>query len=158
MDLNINDTAPNFTLLNDQEQQITLTNLTSKYKILYFYPKDNTPGCTKQACSYSDDMKLFNELDATIIGISKDPIKSHLKFREKFNLQQHLLSDPELEVLNLYGVWQEKKLYGKTHMGVVRSTFILDQDNKIIYIDRKVKAANDSQVVYNFIKEYEEQQ
>ena len=116
-----------------------LSDFLGKKVILYFYPKDNTPGCTRQACAFAGSYAAFRALDAAVIGVSKDSSASHRKFAEKYDLPFLLLSDPELEVLQAYGVWQEKKLYGKVSMGVVRTTFIIDENGVIEKVMPKVK-------------------
>ena len=114
-----------------------------KKVILYFYPKDNTPGCTKQACGYSALAPQFTEKGAVVIGVSKDTVASHKRFEEKQSLGITILSDPELEVIKAYDVWHEKKLYGKTSLGVVRTTYLIDEEGTIIRANDKVKAAAD---------------
>ena len=110
-----------------------------KKVVLYFYPKDNTPGCTRQACAFAAAYGEFEKKNAVVVGISKDSVSSHVKFAEKYSLPFVLLSDPELQAIQAYGVWQEKKLYGKTSMGVVRTTFLIDEQGKILKIMPKVK-------------------
>ena len=131
--------APAFTLANKDGKMVSLSDFLGKKVILYFYPKDNTPGCTRQACAFASAYSEFEKKNAAVIGISKDSISSHEKFAEKYNLPFILLSDPELQAIQAYGVWQEKKLYGKTSMGVVRTTFIIDEQCKIMKIMPKVK-------------------
>ena len=114
-----------------------------KKVILYFYPRDNTPGCTKQACGYSQLYPQFQEKGAVVIGISKDTVASHKRFEEKQGLTFTILSDPELKVIQAYDVWKEKKNYGKVSMGVVRTTYLIDEDGVIIKANDKVKAADD---------------
>ena len=137
--LNIGDKAPNFTLKNKDGAEVSLADFLGKRVVLYFYPKDNTPGCTKQACAFAGLYNEFRERDIEVIGISKDSVASHLKFAEKYNLPFHLLSDPELSAISAYGVWQEKTFCGKVSMGVVRTTFIIGADGKIEKIMPKVK-------------------
>ena len=111
--------------------------------ILYFYPKDNTPGCTKQACGFSERLPLFLEKGAVVLGVSKDSVESHKRFEEKQNLAFTILSDPERKVIEAYDVWKEKKNYGKVSMGVVRTTYLIDENGIIIKANDKVKAAED---------------
>jgi peroxiredoxin Q/BCP len=111
---------------------------------LYFYPKDNTPGCTQQACAFAENYSKFREKDIVVIGISKDSTASHKKFAEKYSLPFILLADPELIAIKAYGVWQEKKLYGKTSMGVVRTTFIIDEESRIEQVMNKVTPASNA--------------
>ncbi len=131
--------APAFTLADKDGKMVSLSDLLGKKVVLYFYPKDNTPGCTRQACAFASAYSEFEKKNAAVIGISKDSISSHEKFAEKYNLPFILLSDPELQAIQAYGVWQEKKLYGKTSMGVVRTTFIIDEQGKIMKVMPKVK-------------------
>ena len=131
--------APDFTLSDKDGKQVSLSDFLGKKVILYFYPKDNTPGCTRQACAFAGAYEEFRQKNIEVIGISKDSVASHVKFAEKYNLPFILLSDPELQAIRAYGVWQEKKLYGKVSMGVVRTTFIIDEEGKIEKIMPKVK-------------------
>ena len=137
--LNTGDKAPNFTLKDKDGNQISLSDFYGKRVVLYFYPRDNTPGCTRQACAFAGLYGEFERRGIQVIGISKDSVASHLKFAEKYGLPFVLLSDPELEAIKAYGVWQEKKLYGKTSFGVVRTTFIIDEQGNIAYVMPKVK-------------------
>ena len=131
--------APNFTLPDKDGNPISLSDFLGKKVVLYFYPKDNTPGCTRQACAFAASYEQFKAQDATVIGISKDSVASHLKFAQKYDLPFILLSDPELQAIQAYGVWQEKKLYGKVSMGVVRTTFIINEQGNIEKVMPKVK-------------------
>lgn len=133
--------APDFTLLNQDGESVTLSQYLGKKVILYFYPKDNTPGCTKQACGFAQLYPDFNERGAVILGVSKDSVKSHKKFQEKYQLPFTLLSDPELQVIQAYDVWQEKNMYGKKVMGVVRTTYLINEEGIIEKAYTKVKAA-----------------
>ena len=116
-----------------------MSDFLGKKVVLYFYPKDNTPGCSRQACAFAGAYEGFRKNDAVVIGISKDSVSSHLKFTQKYNLPFILLSDPELQAIEAYGVWQEKKLYGKVSMGVVRTTYIIDEQGGIVKVMPKVK-------------------
>ncbi len=127
----IGNSAPNFTLEDQNGEAVSLSQFAGKWVVLYFYPKDNTSGCTKEACDFTEELPLFERLDAVVIGISPDSPESHRKFRERYNLKITLLSDPEKEVLRLYGAWGEKKNYGRVYEGVIRSTFIITPDQKI---------------------------
>ena len=131
--------APDFTLNDKDGNTVSLSDFLGKKVVLYFYPKDNTPGCTRQACAFAAAYAGFREKDVTVIGISKDSVASHRKFAQKYDLPFVLLSDPELLAIQAYGVWQEKKLYGKISMGVVRTTFIIDEQGNIEKIMPKVK-------------------
>ena len=131
--------APDFTLNDKDGNAVSLSDFTGKKVVLYFYPKDNTPGCTRQACAFAGAYGQFKELDVAVIGISKDSVASHLKFAQKHDLPFILLADTELEAIKAYDVWQEKKLYGKTSMGVVRTTYIIDENGFIEMAMPKVK-------------------
>ena len=131
--------APDFTLLDKRGNSVSLSDFLGKKVVLYFYPKDSTPGCTRQACAFAQSYSSFQEKNAVVIGISKDSVSSHLKFAEKYDLPFVLLSDPELVAIQAYGVWQEKKLYGKVSMGVVRSTYLIDEQGVIEKVMSKVK-------------------
>lgn len=138
-ELNIGDLAPNFKLPKDGGGEIALEALRGKNVVLYFYPKDDTSGCTNQAIQFSEKRDEFADKNAVIIGVSKDSIKSHDKFKAKYDLKIDLLSDEELNVANAYGTWVEKSMYGRKYMGMDRSTFLIDADGKIKKIWRKVK-------------------
>ena len=131
--------APEFTLKNQHGEDVRLSDFLGKKVVLYFYPKDNTPGCTRQACAFAQAYEAFKGQDIAVIGVSKDSVASHVKFAQKFELPFTLLSDPELQAIEPYGVWQEKKMCGKTCMGVVRTTFIIDEQGNIEHIMPKVK-------------------
>ena len=131
--------APEFTLPDKDGKDVSLVDFFGKKIVLYFYPKDNTPGCTRQACAFAGLYGEFEKKGVQVIGISKDSISSHVKFVEKYNLPFVLLSDTELEAIKAYGVWQEKKLYGKVSMGVVRTTFVIDEKGIIQKVMPKVK-------------------
>ena len=131
--------APAFMLADKDGKMVSLSDFLGKKVVLYFYPKDNTPGCTRQACAFAAAYSEFEKKNAVVIGISKDSVSSHEKFAKKYNLPFILLSDPELQAIQSYGVWQEKKLYGKTSMGVVRTTFLIDEQCNIMKIMPKVK-------------------
>lgn len=131
--------APGFTLQDKDGRNVSLSDFAGKKVILYFYPKDNTPGCTRQAQAFSTAYEKFKRMNIEVIGISKDSAASHTKFAEKYSLPFVLLSDPELNAIKAYGVWQEKKLYGKVSMGVVRTTFVIDEQGNIEKIMPKVK-------------------
>ena len=131
--------APDFTLFDKDGNAVSLSDFIGKKVVLYFYPKDNTPGCTRQACAFAGAYEAFKQKNAEVIGISRDSVASHVKFAEKYNLPFTLLSDPELVAIQAYGVWQEKKLYGKVSMGVVRTTFIIDEQGNIEHVMPRVK-------------------
>lgn len=131
--------APLFTLPDQNGNLVSLSDFLGKKVVLYFYPKDNTPGCTRQACAFGESYEAFRAKNTVVIGISKDSTASHLRFAEKYHLPFILLSDPELQAIQAYGVWQEKKLYGKVSMGVVRSTYLIDEQGMIEKVMPKVK-------------------
>lgn len=151
--LEVGTMAPDFTLLNQNGEEISLSQYRGQKVILYFYPKDNTPGCTKQACAFKAAYDEFKREDIVVIGISKDSSASHIKFKEKYELPFILLSDTELEVIQAYDVWKEKKLYGKTYMGVTRSTYIIDEDGIIIKTFEKASPANNATDILQYLKE-----
>ena len=129
--LEIGAKAPDFTLFDKDGNSVSLSGFLGKKVVLYFYPKDNTPGCTRQACAFAASFEAFKSLDAVVIGVSKDSVASHAKCAAKHDLPFLLLSDPELEAIKAYDVWQEKKLYGKVSMGVVRTTYVIDENGVI---------------------------
>ena len=137
--LGIGDKAPQFTLKDKDGREVSLSDFLGKRVVVYFYPKDNTPGCTRQACAFAAAFDEFKRRDIAVIGISRDSVASHAKFAEKHGLPFVLLSDPDLTAIGAYGVWQEKKLYGKTSMGVVRTTFVIDESGTISAVMPKVK-------------------
>ena len=140
--LEVGTKAPDFTLPDQNGNMHSLSEYRGKKVILYFYPKDNTPGCTKQACGFAERYPKFTDKGAVVLGISKDSVASHKKFEEKYGLPFTILSDPELVAIQAYDVWQEKKNYGKTYMGVVRTTYLIDEEGKISKAFDKVKAAD----------------
>jgi len=137
--LEIGAKAPDFTLSDKEGNAVSLSDFLGKKVVLYFYPKDNTPGCTRQACAFAASFEAFKSLDAVVIGVSKDSVASHAKFAAKHDLPFILLADPELEAIKAYDVWQEKKLYGKVSMGVVRTTYVIDENGVIVKAMPKVK-------------------
>lgn len=151
--LEVRTKAPNFTLLDKTGAEVTLNDILKNHQtvVLYFYPKDSTAGCTKQACGFRDNYAEYEKLNVPVIGISKDSVKSHMNFATKQELPFILLSDPELKAIKDYDVWQEKKMYGKTYMGIVRTTYII-KDGIIEKVYDKVKAANNAAEVLEFLK------
>lgn len=131
--------APNFTLYDKDNKEVSLSDFLGKKVVLYFYPRDNTPGCTRQACAFAAAYEDFKRKDIAVIGISRDSVASHEKFAKKYDLPFILLSDPDLTAIKAYDVWQEKKLYGKVSFGVVRTTFIIDEEGNVKKIMKKVK-------------------
>ena len=137
--LQIGQKAPDFTLKDKAGNAVSLSDFRGKKVVVYFYPKDNTPGCTRQACAFGESYNEFKTKNCEVIGISKDSVASHVKFAEKYDLPFVLLSDPDRVAIEAYGVWQEKKMCGKVSMGVVRTTFVIDEDGNIEKIMPKVK-------------------
>ena len=137
--LEIGAKAPDFTLFDKDGNSVSLSSFLGKKVVLYFYPKDNTLGCTRQACAFAASYEVFKSLNAAVIGVSKDSVASHAKFAAKHDLPFILLADPELEAIKAYDVWQEKKLYGKVNMGVVRTTYVIDENGVIEKAMPKVK-------------------
>lgn len=141
--LEIGSKAPDFTLLDKDDREVHLSDLRGHKVVLYFYPKDNTPGCTRQACAYKEHFEAFKKRDVIVIGISKDTSKSHRNFVSKYELPFILLSDTDHNVIESYDVWKEKKLYGKVSMGTVRSTYVIDEEGIITYAKEKVSPDKD---------------
>lgn len=151
--LEVGKKAPDFSLLNQDEEIISLKDFLGQKIVLYFYPKDDTSGCTKEACSFSDDLPKFSKIDAVILGVSPDSVKSHKKFSEKYKLKFDLLADEEKNIVNKYGVWKEKSMYGRKYMGVERTTFIIDEKSKIKMIFKKVKVDGHNKEVLGALKD-----
>ncbi|MBR72328.1 MAG: thioredoxin-dependent thiol peroxidase [Rhodospirillaceae bacterium] len=150
--LNEGDKAPVFTAMSDGDRSLNSNELRGKVVVLFFYPKDDTPGCTKESCGFSDLVNEFKMHNAVIIGVSKDSIDRHNRFKEKYNLKFDLISDEEGSLCESFGTWKEKKNYGRTYMGIERSTFIIDEEGKIIKIWRKVRVNGHVEEVLDFIK------
>ncbi len=144
-DLNVGDLAPDFTANNQNSEAVTLSGFRGKKVILYFYPKDNTPGCNAEACSFRDNYQLFVNKGFDVIGVSTDDEKSHKKFETKFELPFTLIADTDKKIVEAYGVWVEKSMYGKSYMGTSRKTFVIDEEGKISVIIDKVDTKNASQ-------------
>lgn len=151
--LQVNTKAPNFTLHNENGDPISLSNYLGQKVVVYFYPKDNTPGCTRQACAFRDAYDGFKENNVIVIGISKDSEKSHANFIKKHDLNFILLSDPNLEAIQAYDVWKEKKLYGKTYMGITRSTYVINEEGLIIKTFEKASPDNNAKDILDFLRE-----
>jgi peroxiredoxin Q/BCP len=137
--LKVGDKAPDFTLPSSDGTKVSLSDFEGKKVILYFYPKDDTPGCTKEACSFRDDMDAFKRKKAIVLGVSADDLKSHQNFAQRYSLPFPLLSDMEKKVVSAYGVWKQKNLYGREFMGIERTTFIIDERGRIAHVFPKVK-------------------
>ncbi|MFQ3621060.1 MAG: thioredoxin-dependent thiol peroxidase [Spirochaetales bacterium] len=135
----VGEQVANFTLQDAEGKSVSLSDFAGKKKVIYFYPKDDTPGCTKEACGFRDLYREISSKGAVVIGISADPVTSHAKFQSKYNLPFILLSDPEMKIIMDFGAAGEKKMYGKTYFGILRSTFVLDEQNRITHVFPKVK-------------------
>jgi peroxiredoxin Q/BCP len=138
-ELKVGQKAPDFTVMNDSGQKVKLSDFKGKNVVLYFYPKDDTPGCTKEACAFRDGIDEIRSRGAVVLGVSVDSVESHKKFRDKFDLNFPLLADTDKKIVEAYGTWKEKSMYGKKYMGVERTTFIIDGQGKISHIFPKVK-------------------
>ena len=149
--LEINTKAPDFTLPDKDGNPVSLSDFRGRKVVLYFYPRDNTPGCTRQACAFAAAYDRFRSMDVTVIGVSKDSVSSHLKFAQKYDLPFILLSYPELQVIQAYDVWKEKKLYGKVSMGVVRTTYIIDEQGNIEKVMPKVKPDTNAAEILEYL-------
>lgn len=157
MTVNIGDKAPDFTLAGTGGKDITLSNYKGQIVVMYFYPRDDTPGCTKQACSFSDNFNALKKLNVAVIGISKDSVKSHEKFKEKYGLNFDLGADTEKTVIDAFGSWVEKSMYGKKYMGINRDTFLIDEQGIIRHIWRKVKVEGHTEEVLTEIEKLKNQ-
>ena len=144
--------APDFSLSDQHGNTVTLADFAGKKIVLYFYPRDNTPGCSRQACAFAGAYENFKTMDVAVIGVSKDSVASHVKFAEKYSLPFTLLSDPELQAIQAYDVWQEKKNYGKVSMGVVRSTYIIDENGVIEKVMPKVKPDTNAAEILEYLR------
>ena len=151
----VGEKAPDFRMVADDESEIALEDLRGQRVILYFYPKDDTSGCTTQACDLRDQISVFNDLGVTILGVSPDSVKSHQKFKAKFDLNFPLLVDEDHAVAEAYGVWKEKKMYGRTYMGIERSTFLIGADGEIEQVWRKVRAKEHAEMLKAHLSEAE---
>ena len=149
--LEVGTKAPNFTLRDQHGSLVSLSDFQGRKVVLYFYPKDNTPGCTRQAVAFAANHERFKSADVVVIGISKDSVASHLKFAEKYDLPFVLLSDPDHAVIEAYGAWQEKKTYGKVSMGVVRSTYLMNEEGIIEKVMPKVKPDTNAEEILAYL-------
>jgi len=139
--LEVGQKAPDFTVLDDEGKKVKLSDFKGKKVVLYFYPKDDTPGCTTEACAFRDGIAEIKKHGAVVLGVSVDSVQSHQKFKKKFDLNFPLLADADKQLVEAYGTWQEKSMYGKKYMGTVRSTFIIDEQGRITHIFPKVKVS-----------------
>lgn len=149
--LDIGTKAPDFAISDKDGNIVKLSDFLGRKTVLYFYPKDNTPGCTRQACAFAANFEKFRQMDVAVIGISKDSAASHIKFAQKYDLPFILLADTELEAIKAYDVWKEKKLYGKTSMGVVRTTYIIDENGVIEHVMPKVKPDTNAAEILEYL-------
>lgn len=138
--LETGDKAPDFSIYNQEDKLISLNDFKGRKVVLYFYPKDDTPGCTKEACSFRDNFHELSEKNIIVLGVSTDSVESHKKFTNKYNLNFNLLSDSEKKIVELYGVYKEKNMYGRKILGTVRTTFLIDEEGKIVHIFKKPKS------------------
>jgi peroxiredoxin Q/BCP len=151
--MKVGDKAPDFTVQDDAGKTVKLSDYKGKKVVLYFYPKDDTPGCTKEACNFRDGMDSIREQGAVVLGVSADSVESHKKFKKKFELNFPLLADTERKIVESYGVWKEKSMYGKTYMGIERTTFIIGKDGKISHIFPKVKVEDHADEVLTALED-----
>jgi thioredoxin-dependent peroxiredoxin len=151
-DLKVGQKAPDFTLLDDAGEKVNLSDLKGKKIVLYFYPKDDTPGCTTEACNFRDGLSEIKRKGAVVLGVSADSVESHKKFKKKFELNFPLLADTDKKMIERYGVWKEKSMYGKKYMGIERTTFVIDEQGKISHIFPKVKVSEHYDEVLEALK------
>jgi peroxiredoxin Q/BCP len=150
--LRVGEKAPEFLVKISEDKKYSLESLKGKYIVLYFYPKDDTPGCTLEAIDFNELLQEFHSLNAVVLGVSRDDLKSHNKFKDKYNLKFHLGSDLEGETCSSYGVWGEKSMFGKKYMGVNRATFLIDKEGKIVHVWPKVSVEGHAREVLNKIR------
>lgn len=152
MALKVNSKAPDFKALLDNSKEISLSDFLGKWIILYFYPKDNTSGCTKEACSFQENLDTISSNDAVVLGVSPDSVKSHINFKQKYSLEFGLVADPDREICELYDVLGEKSMYGKKYIGVIRTTYIINPSGKIVWVNPKVSVEGHTQEVLEALK------
>ena len=145
--------APDFCLPDENGQEVCLKDFKGKWVVLYFYPKDNTPGCTREAEEFTELLPEFEKLGAVVLGVSPDSVESHRRFKDKKKLKVKLLSDESKEVIKAYGVWQKKKMYGREYYGVVRTTYLIDPEGKVAHVWKRVRVKGHAEAVLNRIKE-----
>jgi len=158
MALKLNINAPNFSAFNDRNDFISLSDYLGKWVVLYFYPKDNTSGCTKEACSFQENLGIVNKHNAIVVGVSPDSVKSHVNFKQKFNLEFSLIADPDKVICNLYDVMGEKSMYGKKYLGVIRTTYIINPSGIIAWVNPKVAVDGHTDEVINVLKSFQDKQ
>jgi peroxiredoxin Q/BCP len=151
-ELTVGQKAPDFTVLNDKGEKVKLSDFKGKKVVLYFYPKDDTPGCTKEACAFRDGISAIKKKGAEVVGVSPDSVESHQKFKKKFDLNFALLADTDKKIVEDYGTWKEKSMYGRKYMGVERTTFVIDEQGKISHIFPKVKVNEHYEEVLEALK------
>lgn len=151
--LAIGDKAPAFSAPSDEGENLSLKDFKGRKLVLYFYPKDDTPGCTKEACTFTENISAFNKLDVAVVGVSKDSIEKHKKFKEKYGLKFPLLSDEDGAICEAYGTWIEKSMYGRKYMGIDRATFLIDENGKIEALWRKVKVPGHIEEILKILSE-----
>lgn len=151
-ELTIGQKAPDFNVLNDKGEKVKLSDFKGKKVVLYFYPKDDTPGCTKEACAFRDGISAMKKQGAEVLGVSTDSVESHQKFKKKFELNFPLLADTDKKIVEAYGTWKEKSMYGKKYMGIERTTFVIDEQGKISHIFPKVKVGQHYDEVLEALK------
>ena len=151
--LAVSKSAPAFTLLDQDGIKVALSDFSGQWVLLYFYPKDDTPGCTKEACAIADSFPTFEDLDAVVLGVSADSVESHKKFAQKYKLPFRLLADTDKKVVEKYGVWGEKSMYGRKYMGINRMSYLIDPDGKIAKIYHKVKPETHAQEILTDLRE-----
>jgi thioredoxin-dependent peroxiredoxin len=151
-ELTVGQKAPDFTVLNDKGEKVKLSDFKGKKVVLYFYPKDDTPGCTKEACAFRDGISAIKKKGAEVLGVSTDSVESHQKFKKKFDLNFALLADTDKKIVDDYGTWKEKSMYGRKYMGIERTTFVIDEQGKISHIFPKVKVDQHYQEVLEALK------
>lgn len=152
--MEVGEAAPEFTLESTEGGRVSLSNFKGKNIVLYFYPKDMTPGCTTEACDFRDQNDLFGKLNTVVVGISPDPVEKHRKFMEKHDLPFTLLADTDHKVAALFGAWQKKKTFGREYMGIVRSTFLIDKEGQVAKVWPKVKVKGHVEEVYQYVKNH----
>jgi peroxiredoxin Q/BCP len=158
MALKQNIKAPNFSAYNDRNEVVTLSDYLGKWIILYFYPKDNTSGCTKEACSFQENLENLTKHNAIVLGVSPDSVKSHINFKQKYSLEFSLIADQDKVICNLYDVMGEKSMYGRKYLGVIRTTYIINPKGEIVWVNPKVAVDGHTEEVINVLKSLKDKQ